>query len=140
MRLTGSMGSSDCIVVPQSSSSPAEMISAYRDRFAEMERVYCALFQRMETHMDGLLDLSLSVAQKNEIILSAEYMLVGIRSKLLSELSSLNTAIAATRHGGLHNLFKERKDVVLQYMQRLSDLRTDVDVLQRTRYNESWRK
>lgn len=131
-----SFGSSVAKVEPSS----ADLVKQYRSKFAEQERIYCAIFQQLDQVMGGLFNPTATLEAKNNIVLSSEFLVAGIRSKLLAELSSINTAVAATEHSGLQRVFKERRDVVLQYMQKLSELRGDMDVIQRTRYNDSWKR
>lgn len=117
-----------------------DLMSRYRAKFHDMDRVYCGIFDMLTSCLSCVFESGVSVDLKHQSVLQSEFYIVGLRSRLLSELSSLNCAISGTGHSGLHVLFSERRDVVLQYLSRLGDLRGDIDVIQRTRYADSWRR
>lgn len=116
------------------------LLREYKRKFEEKEKEYCSLFQQLESALAQLLDMTVSVRRKGEILLGCEYLLVGVRGKLLGELSSLNMITVVSRHAGLSRLFKDRRQVVIDYMQRLNELRGDMECVQRTRYVDNWQK
>lgn len=120
--------------------SVPDLVAGYKGKFREKDAEYCALFLQLESMLAELMDLGIDNRRKGDVLLSGEYLLVGLRSKFLGEYSSLNKMLSMSSHGVLLRVFKERREVVLGYMQRLTELRGDMECVQRTRYVDNWQK
>lgn len=120
--------------------SAQDLSVSYKAKFREKDAEYCSLFLQLESVLSELANMGIDNRRKGEVLLSSEYLLVSVRSKLLGEYASLNKVMGMSSHGLLVRLFKERRDVVLTYMQRLTELRGDMECVQRTRYVDNWQK
>lgn len=120
--------------------SAQDLSVSYKVKFREKDAEYCSLFLQLESVLSELANMGIDNRRKGEVLLSSEYLLVSVRSKLLGEYASLNKVMGMSSHGLLVRLFKERRDMVLTYMQRLTELRGDMECVQRTRYVDNWQK
>lgn len=136
----GVVGASTVGYVNDDVGQVASLIKEYKRKFVEKEQEYLGFFLQLETALGSLLNEGLTLKQKGDRLLDCEYLMVGVRGKLLGELSSLNAIMVMNNHHGLLRVFKERREVVVGYMQRLTELRGDMECIQRTRYVDNWQK
>lgn len=136
----GVVGASTVGYVNDDAGQVASLIKEYKRKFVEKEQEYLGFFLQLETALGSLLNEGLTLKQKGDRLLDCEYLMVGVRGKLLGELSSLNAIMVMNNHHGLLRVFKERREVVVGYMQRLTELRGDMECIQRTRYVDNWQK
>lgn len=117
-----------------------DLIKRYREKFAEMEQEYSGLFAQLDGSLGRLGIDGLSARQREDVLLDSEYLLVRLRSRILCELSSVQSVLSMELRPLLVDLFKARQGVLTSYMSRLNELRADCEVIQRTRYVDSFRK
>lgn len=120
--------------------SVVDALRSCQQRFEAQERMLSGLFSQLDSELDKLGNMGLSLSAKNDIVMSTEYLLVRLRSKLISELSSIQMVLSGGPAVAIQKAFKERLNAVLVYLARLNELRADFELIQRTRYTNNWRQ
>lgn len=120
--------------------SVADALRSCQQKFEAQERMLSGLFSQLDSELDKLGNMGLSLSAKNDIVMSTEYLLVRLRSKLISELSSIQMVLSGGPVVAIQKAFKERLNAVLVYLARLNELRADFELIQRTRYTNNWRQ
>lgn len=120
--------------------SVVDALRSCQQKFEAQERMLSGLFSQLDSELDKLGNMGLSLSAKNDIVMSTEYLLVRLRSKLISELSSIQMVLAGGPVVAIQKAFKERLNAVLVYLARLNELRADFELIQRTRYTNNWRQ
>lgn len=120
--------------------SVVDALRSCQQKFEAQERMLSGLFSQLDSELDKLGNMGLSLSAKNDIVMSTEYLLVRLRSKLISELSSIQMVLSGGPVVAIQKAFKERLNAVLVYLARLNELRADFELIQRTRYTNNWRQ
>lgn len=120
--------------------SVVDALRSCQQKFEAQERMLSGLFSQLDSELDKLGNMGLSLSAKNDIVMSTEYLLVRLRSKLISELSSIQMVLSGGPVVAIQKAFKERLNTVLVYLARLNELRADFELIQRTRYTNNWRQ
>jgi hypothetical protein len=120
--------------------SVVDALRSCQQKFEAQERMLSGLFSQLDSELDKLGNMGLSLSAKNDIVMSTEYLLVRLRSKLISELSSIQMVLSGGPAVAIQKAFKERLNAVLVYLARLNELRADFELIQRTRYTNNWRQ
>lgn len=118
----------------------SELTKLYRARFQSLEKEYAGMFQQLDGSLGRLSVAGLSARQREDFLLDSEYLIVRLRSRLLSEVSSINTILAVEQRPLVVDMFKARMSTLTSYFTRLNELRADCEVVQRTRYVDSFRR
>ena len=113
--------------------SVVDALRSCQQKFEAQERMLSGLFSQLDSELDKLGNMGLSLSAKNDIVMSTEYLLVRLRSKLISELSSIQMVLSGGPVVAIQKAFKERLNTVLVYLARLNELRADFELIQRTR-------
>ena len=75
----------------------------------------------------------MSLQQMFDVVVSAEFLIVRVRSKILSELSRIQCVLSSTTStAGVEKLFKDRYNYIISMCQRINELRDDFSVIQRS--------
>lgn len=94
--------------------------------------------REMLTSVDEALDTlnnqdSMSLQEMFDIVVAAEFLIVRVRSKILSELSRIQCVLSSTTStAGVEKLFKDRYNYIISMCQRINELREDFSVIQRS--------
>lgn len=120
--------------------SVVDALRSCQQKFEAQECMLSGLFSQLDSELDKLGNMGLSLSAKNDIVMSTEYLLVRLRSKLISELSSIQMVLSGGPVVAIQKAFKERLNAVLVYLARLNELRADFELIQRTRYTNNWRQ
>lgn len=94
--------------------------------------------REMFTSVDEALDTlnnqdSMSLQEMFDIVVAAEFLIVRVRSKILSELSRIQCVLSSTTStAGVEKLFKDRYNYIISMCQRINELREDFSVIQRS--------
>lgn len=94
--------------------------------------------REMLTSVDEALDTlnnqdSMSLQEMFDIVVAAEFLIVRVRSKTLSELSRIQCVLSSTTStAGVEKLFKDRYNYIISMCQRINELREDFSVIQRS--------
>ena len=94
--------------------------------------------REMLTSVDDALDTlnnqdSMSLQEMFDIVVAAEFLIVRVRSKILSELSRIQCVLSSTTStAGVEKLFKDRYNYIISMCQRINELREDFSVIQRS--------
>ena len=116
--------------------SVVDALRSCQQKFEAQERMLSGLFSQLDSELDKLGNMGLSLSAKNDIVMSTEYLLVRLRS----ELSSIQMVLSGGPVVAIQKAFKERLNAVLVYLARLNELRADFELIQRTRYTNNWRQ
>ena len=94
--------------------------------------------REMLTSVDEALDILnnqdfMSLQEMFDIVVAAEFLIVRVRSKILSELSRIQCVLSSTTStAGVEKLFKDRYNYIISMCQRINELREDFSVIQRS--------
>lgn len=114
--------------------------SAYlREQFNRFDTTLMNMFESLDSALAELEHPErYSHAQMFDIVIGAEYLIVRVRAKILSELSKIQCALSAsTITTGVEKLFKDRYNNIIAMCQRVNELREDFSVVQRSMWARS---
>ena len=75
----------------------------------------------------------MSLQQMFDVVVSAQFLIARVRSKILSELSRIQCVLSSTTStAGVEKLFKDRYNYIISMCQRINELRDDFSVIQRS--------
>lgn len=112
----------------------SQQSAALREQFNRFDNILMNMFESLD---DALAELEhperYNHAQMFDIVIGAEYLIVRVRAKILSELAKIQCAISAsTTTTGVEKLFKDRYNNIIAMCQRVNELREDFAVVQRS--------
>ena len=94
--------------------------------------------RNMMESLDNALDSlnqqdQMTLQEMFDVVIAAEYLIVRVRSKILSELSRIQCVLSSTTStAGVEKLFKDRYNYIISMCQRINELREDFSVIQRS--------
>lgn len=111
----------------------SQQTASLKDTFHKVDVEINSMFEELESVMEPLSDSSISHSTKFDILIGAEYLLVKIRTRVLRELSSIQSVFSmSTKSDVADRLFKERYNTVILMCQRLNEFRDDMLLVQRS--------
>lgn len=117
-----------------------ETMQRFRGKFNVLEVEYEQMFRQLSSSLNRLGIDGLSARQREDVVLDSEYLIVRLRSRIMCEIASVQKVLSLELRPLLVDLLKSRLGVLTSYMVRLNELRSDCEVVQRTRYVDSFRK
>lgn len=105
-----------------------------REQFNRFDNTLMNMFESLDSALAELEHPDrYSHAQMFDIVIGAEYLIVRVRAKILSELAKIQCALSAsTTTTGVEKLFKDRYNNIIAMCQRVNELREDFAVVQRS--------
>lgn len=100
------------------------------------------LFSLIEARFESLDSSVLSISGNSKQVISSEYILLKLRVKLMSELSSVKQLLLfqSKLTSPMRVLIRNRETYLLQQLQRINELREDINVLQKFQYSLNFQK
>lgn len=100
------------------------------------------LFSLIETKFESLDSSILNISVNSKQVISSEYILLKLRVKLMSELSSVKQLLLfqSKLTSPMRVLIRNRETYLLQQLQRINELREDINVLQKFQYSLNFQK
>lgn len=118
-----------------------QQIASLREQMHKFDRSMVASFEELDQALQSLSDSDLTIQQKFDIVIDAEYLIVRVRSKVLLELSRIQSVMSSpTNSEAVNRQFKDRYNTVISTCQRLNELREDFSVVQRSMYARTFNK
>lgn len=119
----------------------SQQVASLKDAFYRFDRMMVSNFEELEQALEVLGSSDLSLQQKFDVVIDSEYLITRLRSKVLLELSRIQSVMSnPTNSETINRQFKERYNSVISTCQRLNELREDFSVVQRSMYARSFNK
>lgn len=117
-----------------------QQAASLREQFNKFDVALKNMLESLDEALQGLEHPErYNYNQMFDIVIGAEYLIVRVRAKILSELSKVQCALSAsTTTTGVEKLFKDRYNNIISLCARINELREDFSVVQRSmwaRYN-----
>lgn len=113
--------------------------STLKEQFHKVDRILQGMFNELDDSLEVLRDEKLSLSEKFDVLVGAEYLLTRIRSRVLRELAGVQSVMSSpTTSPVIDKLFKDRYNTVILFCQRLNELREDMSVIQRSMWARSY--
>lgn len=107
-------------------------------KFADKNKQIEELFDKILSETDSLLNESLSVQQRFEVIVSIEYLLVKVRLETEFESLKVKSILAdASTPASLRSIFMKRDQYLANIVVKLNNIRDDISTIQKVMYTKS---
>lgn len=117
----------------------ASQVATLRETFASTDKVIYGMFQELDKKMEGLhVTPDTDLYLKFDRLIAIEYLIVRVRSRVMTELSNVQAALSASGGTSVDKILKERYNTVILLCQRLNELRDDIAVIQRSMYSRTF--
>lgn len=113
----------------------AQQTTTLKQQFHNFDKTVRDMFESLDSALELLEEPRMSLNEKFDIVISAEYLIVRVRAKILSELSKVQAVMSApSTNTTLDKLFKDRYNNIIVLCQRINELRDDFATIQRSMY------
>ena len=112
----------------------SQQTAALKSAFNSFDIKLRSMMESLDEALDTLnRQDEMSLQQMFDVVVAAEFLIVRVRSKILSELSRIQSVLSSTTStAGVEKLFKDRYNYIISMCQRINELRDDFSVIQRS--------